>query len=49
MKKAVKTVAAPTPARSTLHEVLRNRKTARHRRDSEKRAAQKLRRELEQD
>lgn len=41
--------AAGLPRRSNLHEVLAGRKTARHRPDSEKRVAQKLRRELEND
>ena len=40
---------APPVLRSTLHLVLAGRKPARHRRRDEKRAAQKLRRDLEQD
>lgn len=39
----------PTKPRSNLHEILRGRKAAKHKRGSEKRKAQKLRRELEQD
>lgn len=41
--------SAPPVIRSTLHLVLAGRKAARHTPRSEKRAAQKLRRELEQD
>ncbi|MFD2609308.1 hypothetical protein ACFSR9_07650 [Deinococcus taklimakanensis] len=41
--------AAPPVIRSTLHLVLAGRKAARHTPRNEKRAAQKLRRELEQD
>lgn len=40
---------APPVIRSTLHLVLAGRKPARHRRRDEKRAAQKLRRDLDQD
>ncbi len=39
----------PPVIRSTLHLVLAGRKPARHRRRDEKRAAQKLRRDLDQD
>lgn len=48
-KKRRKTVKEePRPAvRSGLHEVLRTRKAAPHRPDAEKRAQQKLRRDLE--
>jgi len=40
---------APPVISSTLHLVLAGRKPARHRRRDEKRAAQKLRRDLDQD
>ncbi len=39
----------PLTVRRTLHPVLATRKSGQHQRDSEKRAAQKLRRTLEQD
>ena len=49
-KKAKPKPQDPTPViRSTLHLVLAGRKPARHRRRDEKRAAQKLRRDLNQD
>lgn len=54
MARKKKVMPAPTqpttpPGRSTLHEVLRSRKAAPHRRRSKKRTAQKLKRELEGD
>lgn len=48
-QKSTKETPALPKIRSTLHQVLAQRKSGKHKRDSENRTAQKLRRELEQD